>query len=471
MVGYVDQEAGEVVVERAIPLTRGEATDVQLEPRHYAQIAEIQDQLDAEGGGRFMVGWFHSHPGLTLFYSYIDLLNQLAFQVANPDFVGLVFDHTYLEREGGHTGFEIYKITDVTIDIDDPRFETNYHQVPYRIEGLNEYFFANVLTELSARSAADAPLELSYEESVGGVVPKSASGERPLPLKPPPGGDAGTTRAPVPVTRGGTAGRTPIPLGNGGPAARTPPAPVQSDLGATTSTPQVSPAERKLLEARKANGSGDHFTAIDLYQRAVEAFAEEADEQAYLEALKEFAEATFASDHLSFAEQAASKLVEEAERHGSTFHLASGHVIAGQIRLKQVKVEVAGQRSATPEEHEKRLGKIQEGLEELQQAALLFERAGDWAGVGWCNEQIGVIQYYTLRDYFSAALFYVEALKAFKKAETGVHPLRKSAWAKPEQLRRKVRSLRLFLDQLLETRLEDAADAKKERIREALRGT
>ena len=97
LIGKSDEEL--VYVERAEALTFGHATDVQLDERHYGFIEEIQEKLDKEGKGYYMVGWFHSHPGLNLFFSYIDLINQLGFQQNNNDFCGLVFDHTLLGKK------------------------------------------------------------------------------------------------------------------------------------------------------------------------------------------------------------------------------------------------------------------------------------------------------------------------------------------------------------------------------------
>ncbi|MHA1472433.1 MAG: hypothetical protein ACTSQW_04965, partial [Promethearchaeota archaeon] len=153
LTGYVDDDF--VFVKNSYPLTFGHDTDVQLDERHYVFISEIEDKLYAEGNGHFMVGWFHSHPGLSLFFSDIDISNQLWFQQNNPDFCGLVFDHTILGKKREEkiaeniltkydTGFEIYRLTDVTVEADSVEFENNYHKIDYIVEGLNKFFFANV---------------------------------------------------------------------------------------------------------------------------------------------------------------------------------------------------------------------------------------------------------------------------------------------------------------------------------------
>lgn len=97
LIGHSDNEF--VYIERAEALTFGHATDVQLDHRHYGFIEEIQNELDVERGIDYIIGWFHSHPGLGLFFSYIDLINQTGFQEKNNDACGLVFDHTLLGKK------------------------------------------------------------------------------------------------------------------------------------------------------------------------------------------------------------------------------------------------------------------------------------------------------------------------------------------------------------------------------------
>jgi proteasome lid subunit RPN8/RPN11 len=175
LIGHTDKDL--VYVERAEALTFGHATDVQLDERHYAFIEEIEDKLYKENNNQFIVGWFHSHPGLNLFFSYIDLINHLGFQGKNPDAIGLVFDHELLGKkklekvEGTdhkitkyETGFEIYRINDITMDVNSPEFDNNYHSVDYVVKGLNKFFFANVLSELSALVSAGKPLQSAYGE-------------------------------------------------------------------------------------------------------------------------------------------------------------------------------------------------------------------------------------------------------------------------------------------------------------------
>ena len=97
LIGYYDDDF--LYIERAIPMTYGHDTDVEFSETDYGDVEKIHEELDKEGKGYFIVGWFHSHPGLTLFFSYIDLINQLGFQGKFEDAIGLVFDHTLLGKK------------------------------------------------------------------------------------------------------------------------------------------------------------------------------------------------------------------------------------------------------------------------------------------------------------------------------------------------------------------------------------
>ncbi|MFX1595477.1 MAG: hypothetical protein ACFFBK_05390, partial [Promethearchaeota archaeon] len=59
--------------------------------------------------GWFSCGWYHSHPGLDIFFSSTDIRNQLGWQTPNPSAVGLVFDHTFLEKPGD-LGFRSFRL-------------------------------------------------------------------------------------------------------------------------------------------------------------------------------------------------------------------------------------------------------------------------------------------------------------------------------------------------------------------------
>ncbi|MHA1804673.1 MAG: hypothetical protein ACTSU4_09075, partial [Promethearchaeota archaeon] len=178
LIGYSDEDFVHVV--RAEALTFGHSTDVQLEEKHYVFISNIQEECVQKGEKNYIIGWFHSHPGFNPFFSIDDLINQLYFQGVNDDAIGLVYDHTLLGKkkkekiydENGQaheitkydTGFEIYRITNINLDFNDPNFENNYHAVDYVIDGLNKYFFASLMRELSERVQEGKPLQSAYGE-------------------------------------------------------------------------------------------------------------------------------------------------------------------------------------------------------------------------------------------------------------------------------------------------------------------
>jgi proteasome lid subunit RPN8/RPN11 len=68
-----------VVVEEPISCraSYSGATEVAVDPKN---LAEIVDRIMKEGGGRSIVGWYHSHLGLGAFLSDVDVKTQLMLQ-------------------------------------------------------------------------------------------------------------------------------------------------------------------------------------------------------------------------------------------------------------------------------------------------------------------------------------------------------------------------------------------------------
>ena len=58
--------------------------------------------------GLYVVGNAHSHPGLTVFMSIVDIKNQARFQKIFPDYVSMVMDP--LHKEG--ISFKFYRVED-----------------------------------------------------------------------------------------------------------------------------------------------------------------------------------------------------------------------------------------------------------------------------------------------------------------------------------------------------------------------
>ncbi|MFX1574101.1 MAG: hypothetical protein ACFFB0_15260 [Promethearchaeota archaeon] len=97
-----------VVVEDAVPISHGGSIEVDFAPEDYVTFSMVDNEYADKG--LFSCGWFHSHPGLDIFFSNTDVKNQLGWQTEfNPSGFGIVFDHTYLERSGD-LGFRTFRL-------------------------------------------------------------------------------------------------------------------------------------------------------------------------------------------------------------------------------------------------------------------------------------------------------------------------------------------------------------------------
>lgn len=152
LVGTIQDD--DVIIDDAVPMTHGGSTEVQFEEKHYIEAAELDAKLAGEGQN-FIVGWYHSHPGLGLFLSSVDIQNHMGFQGPNPKSIALVFDPVKLLD--GHAGFEIFRIDKIELT-------SAFHIVPWAILDLDDKFFARSLFELSERSTARKPVIEEYGE-------------------------------------------------------------------------------------------------------------------------------------------------------------------------------------------------------------------------------------------------------------------------------------------------------------------
>ena len=146
LIGHIKKgENNEVlVIEDAIPVSHGGAIEVRYSPEQLGDFAEIDNRVFEEHGaeGYFSCGWYHSHPGLSPFFSGTDIMNQLFWQAKNPAGVGLVFDHVYLDKPGD-LGFRAFRL-------DDPSKSrsTGYHEVEAKVEPPDDITFYNKIIEL-----------------------------------------------------------------------------------------------------------------------------------------------------------------------------------------------------------------------------------------------------------------------------------------------------------------------------------
>jgi len=441
LIGWADNDF--VYVERAEALTYGHATDVQLEPRHYIFIDEIQQKPEVEGKGFYVVGWFHSHPGLNLFFSYIDLLNQLGFQQNNPDFCGLVFDHTLLGKkkeeiikgEDGtehsitkfETGFEIYRLNDVNMDINSPGFDVNYHKIDYIVDGLNKFFFANVLVELSALYTSEKPLQAAYGE----VSTLESNYKEPSEL------EGQTTKAQS------ESNLTEIPVSEDMDFDFDDFFYDKPDKEKDQITRIKKEAEQLIFEGNQAFGDLDAFTGVEKYRNGIEKYKQLEDYDRILDLLRIIAERCFLTNHDNLAEEFAEQLYNLAKERNELFYIGEGNYLMGYLVLKKgwsVNLE--------------------KNLKRVQEASINFEQAGDFAGAGQCYYKIGTIYYSRLKELFNAGLFYIQAIISYNQAVLESHPLRTSLWAKAENLINKISDLRDIIEEIIPN-IEDANERNK----------
>ncbi|MHA1111951.1 MAG: Mov34/MPN/PAD-1 family protein [Promethearchaeota archaeon] len=131
LIGRLDGDADEkgikqVIIEEAVPVSHGGSIEVKFRPQDYVAFSEIDAGFLEKGW--FTVGWYHSHPGLTCFFSSTDIINQLGWQNANPSAIGIVWDHQRLFKKGD-MGFEIYRLDNPSLGP-----ASGYHKIPFTVE-------------------------------------------------------------------------------------------------------------------------------------------------------------------------------------------------------------------------------------------------------------------------------------------------------------------------------------------------
>ena len=163
LVGYIDEETKWTHITDAIPMTHGTHFGVEFKKEHYILSAYLN--LMIAENDEFFVGWYHSHPGLGLFLSQTDIINQLGYQIVNEKAVAIVFDHTKI----------ITKEPPVQVfQLDNPAYgaSSTYHAIEYYIGGIKKNdefnmirdFYYKVETDVIARNLG--PIEKSVKTRV-----------------------------------------------------------------------------------------------------------------------------------------------------------------------------------------------------------------------------------------------------------------------------------------------------------------
>ena len=451
LIGTADDDF--VYVESAEALTYGHSTNVQLDEKHYIFIDEIQQKLDKEKKGWYMVGWFHSHPGLNLFFSYIDLINQLAFQINNPDFCGLVFDHTLLGKkreeritsdEGTEhtitkydTGFEIYRLRDVNMDINSKNFSQNFYKIDYIVDGLNKFFFANVLSELSALVSAGKPLQSAYDEQYelesSYTDEKDSIGHKEKTIN--KNFELDTylnkeTLVEIPISDNIVFDVDDLFYDDTNKKERK-----IAEL--------MEAAEESIYEGNLAFKQKDAFMGVQKYRAGINKYKKLNDYDRILELLKNLSEHCIVTNHQILAEEFAEELVKISVKQDHLFYRGEANYLIGYLMLKKGDDQL-----------------LENALKRIQQASIDYEKAGDYAGAGVCYNKIGTIYQSRLNQTFNAALFYTQTIKSLNEAILRGHPLRKALWSKPESLSKKILEIKDIVEELI-SRIENPDDREK----------
>lgn len=421
LIGYYDNDI--LYVERAIPMTYGHDTDVEFSETDYGDVEKIHDELDKEGKGYFIVGWFHSHPGLTLFFSYIDLINQLGFQGKFNDAIGLVFDHTLLGKKREQkideniltkydTGFEIYRLTDVSLDSNSVEFETNYHKVDYIVEGLNKFFFANVLAELSSLVSAGKPLQEAFKEQY-----KLESEYKDI--------DEVLEEPNIELSQNNLVD---IPLSED----------IKfnvDDIFYETIIDEdkiKETADQLIYEGNQAFKNKDTFMGIEKYRQGIENYKEINEMDRVMDLLRKVSRSCIANNHLVIAREFANELFKVAEFNNQIFYKGIASYIIGYIIVREGDIDA-----------------LEYGLKKIEEAAVDFINVQDYAGAGMAFNKIGLSYEKKIKNIGQACLFYREAIENYNNGLVYSNPLRITSWSKPEVLIEKIIELRDIIDVLL----------------------
>jgi len=171
LVGTIEND--NVVIYEAIPMVHGGATEVEFEEQHYIEAAEINEK--AAEKGLFLVGWYHSHPGLQIFLSSIDIKNHIGYQGLNEKAIALVIDPSKISST--YSGFEIFRLDDST------SLNSSYHKEDWRITDLDEKFIGQMLIDLTHRATIQRPLVEEYGEVSSDIL--ESGEEKPKAESPP----------------------------------------------------------------------------------------------------------------------------------------------------------------------------------------------------------------------------------------------------------------------------------------------
>jgi proteasome lid subunit RPN8/RPN11 len=162
LIGHLEGSADQrgiqnVIVEDAVPISHGGSIEVNFAPQDYVAFATVDENFAEKNW--WTVGWYHSHPGLGIFFSGTDINNQLGWQTPNASAIGIVFDHTFLENPGD-LGFRTFRL-------DDPSkgSRSDYHEVETIVEPPDNVDYYFKLMELIEKIHSKEPPIMEINEA------------------------------------------------------------------------------------------------------------------------------------------------------------------------------------------------------------------------------------------------------------------------------------------------------------------
>jgi len=168
LIGHLEgeDEIKNVIVEDVVPVSHGGTIEVKFSVEQLGAFGELDTKIWEQYGdlGWFSVGWMHSHPGLGIFFSGTDKFNQIFWQ-KNPNGIGIVFDHTYLDKPGD-LGFRVFRLDETNLDDPSLAIKSDYHEVKAIVEPPNSQEFYLKIMELINAVHTGSPQILELNETV-----------------------------------------------------------------------------------------------------------------------------------------------------------------------------------------------------------------------------------------------------------------------------------------------------------------
>ncbi|MHA2131680.1 MAG: hypothetical protein ACW99L_17065, partial [Promethearchaeota archaeon] len=168
LIGHLvgDSEIQDVIVEDVVPVSHGGTIEVKFSVEQLGAFGELDSKIWEQYGdlGWFSVGWYHSHPGLGLFFSDTDKFNQIFWQ-KNPSGIGIVFDHTLLDKPE-NVGFKIFRLNETNLEDPTVAMKSDYHEVEAVVESPDNTEYYLKIMELIGNVHTGLPQILELNETI-----------------------------------------------------------------------------------------------------------------------------------------------------------------------------------------------------------------------------------------------------------------------------------------------------------------